>query len=411
MYGLVLEGGGARGSYHVGVYKAIKEMGIEIGGVAGSSIGALNGAMILQGDYDKCHNLWHDVSYSILFNLDENEIEKMKNLKLSVEDMMHLGEKVKKLILNRGIDITPIKQLIDEYIDEDKIRKSGKAFGIVTVNLTELKPIEIFLEDIPRGDLKKYLLASAYLPYFRFERIDGNIYLDGGFYDNLPYKMLMDKGYKDLILVRTHAPGLTRKIDLQDTNSIVISPSEDIGRTFVYEAESARRNIKLGYLDGLRALKNLLGKKYYIESKNEEDFYLDYLLNLDENQVRQIEKLLKIEQMPYRRSLLENIVPKLCDYLGGNKKCTYEDLIIYLLERVALKYNIERFKVYEFGELLSLVESNIMENKNKKDLMKEEMQFKGINKIIDKVESLPIFNKEEILIDIGKILFNTSNKC
>ncbi|HMM69555.1 MAG TPA: patatin-like phospholipase family protein, partial [Gudongella oleilytica] len=52
MYGLVLEGGGAKGSYHVGVYKALLEEGIPIGGVAGTSIGALNGAMIVQGDFE-----------------------------------------------------------------------------------------------------------------------------------------------------------------------------------------------------------------------------------------------------------------------------------------------------------------------------------------------------------------------
>lgn len=406
MYGLVLEGGGARGSYHAGVYKAIKEVGIEIGGVAGSSIGALNGAMILQDDYDKCHDLWHDISYSMVFNLDDKEIEKIRNLTLSREDISLLGDAIKRLVLNGGIDITPIKQLIDKYIDEDKVRRANKDFGIVTVNLTGFKSVEIFLEDIPKGDLKKYLLASAYLPFFKFERIDGNIYLDGGFYDNLPYKMLMEKGYKDLILVRTHAPGITRRLDLQDTNSIVISPSDDIGKTYVYEAVSARKNIKLGYLDGLRALKGLAGEKYYIEHKSEEDFYLDYLLNLNEKQVREVEKLLKLEEIPYRRSLFENIIPKLCDYLGIDKNYSYEDVIIRLLERSAIKYNIERFEVYEFQELLSLVERNIVENKRKKNLVEQEMRLKGINKIIDKVESLSIFNKEEILINVGDIFFD-----
>lgn len=405
MYGLVLEGGGARGSYHAGVYKAIQEVGIEIGGIAGSSIGALNGAMIIQDDYEKCHDLWHDISYSMVFKIDDNEIDKMRKLTLSKEDLSLLGGKIKKFISNGGLDITPLKQLLDEYIDEDKIRKAGKDFGIVTVNLTGFKSVEIFLEDIPEGYLKRYLLASAYLPFFKFERIDGNIYLDGGFYDNLPYKMLMAKGYKDLILVRTHAPGLTRKIDLKDTNSIVISPSDDIGRTYLYEAENARRNIKLGYLDGLRAFKGLIGEKYYIEPKSENDFYLHYLLSLDETQIRKIESILKLDQIPYRRSLFENIVPKLCDYLGIDKNCSYEKVVLYLLEKSALKYNIERFKVYKFEELLSLVQESIIENKTKKDLVEEEMRLKGINKIIDKVESLPIFNKEEILVSVGEILF------
>ncbi|HZJ99929.1 MAG TPA: patatin-like phospholipase family protein, partial [Tissierellaceae bacterium] len=238
MYGLVLEGGGARGSYQAGVYKAIKEMGIEIGGVAGSSIGALNGAMIIQGDYEEFYNLWSDVSYSMLFNIEKAEVDKMRNLTLSREDIKLIGDKAKQIISHGGIDITPIKKIIDKYIDEDKIRSTNKDFGIVTVNVSEFKPIEIFLEDIPKGHLKNYLLASAYLPFFKSERLDGDIYLDGGFYDNLPFKMLFEKGYKDLILVRTHAPGITRKIELRGTNSIVISPSEDIGRTYFYDSEN-----------------------------------------------------------------------------------------------------------------------------------------------------------------------------
>lgn len=406
MYGLVLEGGGARGSYHAGVYKAIQEVGLEIGGIAGSSIGALNGAMILQDDYDKCHELWHDLSYSMVFNIDDDEIEKMKKLTLSKEDLNFVGQKLKRFIVNGGLDITCIKALMDKYIDEEKIRKTQKDFGIVTVNLTAFKSVEIFLEDIPRGDLKKYLLASAYLPFFKFERIDGNIYLDGGFYDNLPYRMLMDKGYTDLILVRTHAPGFTRKIDLKDTNSIVISPSDDIGKTYTYEAKSSRRNIKLGYLDGLRAFRGLVGEKYYVKPNNKDDFYLNYLLNVEEYRVRQLEELLKLEKIPYRRSLLENIVPKLCDYLGIDKNCTYEYLVVLLLEKSALKYNVERFEIYEFQQLLSLVQSNMVENKMKKDLVEEEIKLKGITKIIDKVESLSIFNKVEILMDVGDILFN-----
>ncbi len=51
MYGLVLEGGGAKGSYQIGAYKALKELGIEIGGVAGTSVGAINSALIIQDNW------------------------------------------------------------------------------------------------------------------------------------------------------------------------------------------------------------------------------------------------------------------------------------------------------------------------------------------------------------------------
>ncbi len=56
MYGLVLEGGGAKGAYHIGAYRALMEEGIEIQGIAGTSVGALNGAILAQGDYEKPMN-------------------------------------------------------------------------------------------------------------------------------------------------------------------------------------------------------------------------------------------------------------------------------------------------------------------------------------------------------------------
>ena len=51
-YGIVLEGGGARGAYQIGVWKALKEAGVKIKGIAGTSVGALNGALMCMDDYE-----------------------------------------------------------------------------------------------------------------------------------------------------------------------------------------------------------------------------------------------------------------------------------------------------------------------------------------------------------------------
>ncbi len=52
MTGLTLEGGGGKGAYQIGAWKAFRQKGIEFDGVTGTSVGALNGAMILQDDFD-----------------------------------------------------------------------------------------------------------------------------------------------------------------------------------------------------------------------------------------------------------------------------------------------------------------------------------------------------------------------
>ena len=49
--GIVLAGGGSRGAYEIGFWQAIRELGIDYQIVTGSSVGALNGAMMASGDF------------------------------------------------------------------------------------------------------------------------------------------------------------------------------------------------------------------------------------------------------------------------------------------------------------------------------------------------------------------------
>ena len=400
MYGLVLEGGGARGAYHVGVYKAILEEGIEIGGITGTSIGALNGAMIVQGDYDKCYELWHNISYSMVIDNNEYEIERLKELKFEKEDLVFLANNIKTVIADRGFDITPFKKLLDKYIHEEKIRESELDFGVVTVNVTDLKSIEIFKEDIPQGEIKDYLLASAFLPVFKTEKLGGKRYLDGGFYDNLPFNMLKRKGYKNLIIVRTNARGLTRKVEFDEANAIIVSPSEDIGRTFLIDSDKVKSNIELGYYDGLKAFRKLKGKRYYIEVDQPSEYYFQLLSNLDENQVEEIKAIINTPDLPYKRLLFEYIIPKLGSVLGLSKEFTYEDFVISLLEKKAEAAKIERFKVYKFKELLDLVK---MEKVSVE--IKEQNDLGTIDRIIEMVDLPTLFHKEEVLLKITDIIF------
>lgn len=57
-YGLVLEGGGAKGAYQIGAWKAMREAGVKIKGIAGTSVGALNGALICMDDLTNAEKVW-----------------------------------------------------------------------------------------------------------------------------------------------------------------------------------------------------------------------------------------------------------------------------------------------------------------------------------------------------------------
>ena len=63
MLGLALEGGGAKGAFHIGAVKALLENGYEFDGVVGTSIGAFNGALISQGDFEKAYDLWINMGH------------------------------------------------------------------------------------------------------------------------------------------------------------------------------------------------------------------------------------------------------------------------------------------------------------------------------------------------------------
>ena len=303
------------------------------------------------------------------------------------------------LISNRGIDIKPFKKMLDIYIDEERIRSSKLDFGIVTVNLTDLKSVEIFKEEIPLGEIPNYLLASSYLPVFKMEKLGGKKYLDGGFYDNLPFRMLKKKGYKDLIIVRTHAKGIIRKVNEDEVNAIIISPNDDIGRTFSLDSEQAEKSLILGYYDGLRAFRKLKGYKYYIEIEEPIDYYVDLLLHLNKTQVEKIEALFNIPDLPYRRALFEYIIPKIGSMLGLSKDFTYEDFMISLIEIKAEKLNIDRFKVYKFNELIDLVKCE------KVSKHKSEEALTAIEKIMERVDLATLFNKDDVILQITDIIF------
>lgn len=359
MYGLVLEGGGARGAYEIGVWKALRELGIEIKGVSGTSVGALNGAMIVQNDFEIAYKLWYDMTPSKVIGVDDDFIDKIKSLDITSDSIQYLIKKLKLIFTDKGIDIEPLKELLRENIKENIIRKSGKDFGIVTICLTDKKVCELFLEDIPEGMLINYLLASSNLPVFKQERFDGKLFLDGGFYDNLPIKLLVSKGYKDLIVVKLNSIGnKIPKVDKSDLNITYIEPVEDIGRILDFSQDNIRKNIKLGYFDTLKVFKKLKGTKYYIEPKNDEDYALDYFMSLDKDVVLKIGKILGIEDMNYRRMLFECIIPKLSDLLEVHKNGNYEDIIIALYEEAALRYEIERFNIYNFDDFIDIVIEN-----------------------------------------------------
>lgn len=261
MYGLVLEGGGGRGAYQIGACKVISEMGLDISMVAGTSVGALNGAMIVQGDIERAYDIWYNLEPGKVLKLADEYLDGYADNGFGPDAMRSFIRRVKRVIAEGGLDVEPLEIMVKSVLDEDRIRRSPTGFAVVTVDLTERKAVEIYKEDMPKGQLVDYVIASASFPVFKRAIIDGRAFIDGALYNNLPINLVSDRGIKDIIVLRTYGMGIRRRVDTSGLNIISILPSDSLSSTLDFSNRSARRNLKLGYEDACRVLEKHLRQR------------------------------------------------------------------------------------------------------------------------------------------------------
>jgi len=250
----VLAGGGARGSYQIGVWKALRELNIEIDMVIGTSVGSINGAAVVCDAFDQAEHLWQTLDMPTLFNITYNKEDGEPNTSKYLESILK----------NKGLDTTTLREYLNKVIDEDVLRASEIDYALVTFSLTQMKPVILFKKDIPQGKVVDFILASSAVPGFKKQEIDGDLYIDGGIYDNMPINVLIDNGYKNIIAVSNSAIGMYRKVKESDAKIIIIENERTEGGILEFDPEIAKRNMLLGYLDGLKAFGKYIGKCYYI---------------------------------------------------------------------------------------------------------------------------------------------------
>ena len=367
MKGLVLEGGGTKGAYQLGAYKALRDLGIEFKGVAGTSIGALNGAYIVQDNIDVLEEIWTKYDYTHFMNVDEETYHNIKNIDCTPKNINSIISLINKARKNEGIDISPFRSLLSKTIDEDVIRNSNKDFGLVTVVWDgKIIPSPMFLENIEKGKLLDYLIASASLPIFKLDKLDDKLFLDGLFHNNLPVSLLKEKGYEDIVVIRL-VDDLFGKINLnhhQDINMKVIVPSESLGGCLNLDPDNVRKNIRLGYLDAMKTFNKYDGVKYYFNKdyKYDEDYCFYKLSNLNNQTIEILIKVLNIKRDISKRTLLENIVPKIGDYLNLPKNFSYKDLFYCIYEKKLEENDINRTNLYDFNKVVEVVNTNMNTN-------------------------------------------------
>ena len=252
---LVLAGGGARGSYQVGVWRALMELDWHPQIITGTSVGSLNGAMFVLDLYETARDMWLTIRSKDVMELPEDNA-----------DLSALHSFLRRVVKAGGMDVSPLEEIVERVLDEDALRKAEIRFGLVTVEQRGLKPRELPLEQIPEGRVKDYLMASAAcFPALQARDIDGVKFLDGGYSDNMPTGLAKDMGAEELVCVDLEGVGITRP-NLTGLPTTMIRSYWQLGDILHFDPDTARRNMELGYYDTLRAFGRLRGCAYAVDN-------------------------------------------------------------------------------------------------------------------------------------------------
>ena len=330
-YGIVLEGGGAKGAYQIGAWKALREAGVKIKGIAGTSVGALNGALMCMGDLELAEKVWSNLTYSQVMDVED---EKMQQL---LEREMPFWEAVSNVFERMGeggLDVTPLKDLLLEVVDEEKIKASPIELYIKTFSVDQFKELDIDLKTVEPGQMKDFLLASAYIfPLFKNEKLHGKTYIDGGVINNVPTNSLLKRGYKDIIQIRILGPGRVPRAVLPEEGSFYeVIPRVSLGSILEFSEKRSRQNMKIGYYDTKRMIFGLEGSIYYIEQTHEECYYVEIMKLISE-----------LEKAEYRMKLKLPI------------GCSDKELFLGMLEASAKLMRVQKYNIYKVDELWDIV--------------------------------------------------------
>ena len=234
--GLVLGGGGGKGAYQIGVWKALREYKIDkyITYLSGTSIGSLNSLLFLTGDLDNAINVWSNITRETALT------------KKSVKEIFF-----KKSLYSRDGFI----DLAEKNVDFEKISNSKvKSFVTATPvsKNVEGAPTNFCLNGKSKSDILNYVLASSAIPViFEPVVINGIKYRDGYMVDNNPVRVLKEQGCKLIFVVPLKEFSIANECADKVTLIIdFVSPYNDYGiidGTLDFVSERAKMRMNHGY--------------------------------------------------------------------------------------------------------------------------------------------------------------------
>ncbi len=259
-FGITLSGGGARGIAHVGVLKALEEHEIFPNCVSGTSMGAIVGVLYAAG-FKPCE----------------------------IEEIFH-NEKIYRSFkvewFSRGfLSLARVKDILAKYIEVDDFESLKKPFSLGVSNLNTGRG-EVINKG---GNLKDWVVASASIPViFSPVNINGNYYVDGGLFQNLPSEALV--GQCNYIIGSSVNP-ITREFKVESTKQVAervfnLAIAQNVYQSRIYcdffiEPRHIRQYttwdyskldelIEEGYMAAKRVINNMIIPELSLNESNEE---------------------------------------------------------------------------------------------------------------------------------------------
>lgn len=375
--GLVLSGGGSKGAYQIGVYKALLKLGKKPNIVTGTSVGALNGVLIIQNDIRRAIKMWRNISFLTIY--DENSFPNTDN-----EAIANVYKQYVKTFINEGgMDISKLSSIFDKLYNPNKFFRSEVDYGLVTYNLSKNKPVLKTKRNLEANKVKDYVISSASCyPAFKPYKIDNELYIDGGYHDNLPINLAVNLGADEIIAVDLRAVGF-KKDTKEDVNITVISPRNKIVSFLVFEKTKSREAIRFGYNDTMKTFGKLDGDVFTFKKNNLVKNYNKYNEEFEKNLNSVFEGLdSAVLNKIVSSSVFKSIISDKVSYKNFND----------LVEKAGICFAIPEDNIYNIKSfnrgLLNGLSAAIPTTKG---VIGDKIKNKDFNKLIDKKQVVKFF--------------------
>ena len=339
---IVLGGGGSKGAYQIGAWKALRELGIEYDIVTGTSIGACNGALMVQGDYDRAFELWQSI------DIDKVVLNGL-NLRTDLNYYMEHSDKLlgflKTYTSNKGMDTTPLLNLLGHFINADRFFASSVDYGLVSVRFPYMQPVQKQKDSIPKTQLQYWIMAScSCFPAFPIYEIDGEGYIDGGYYDNLPISLAFRLGAQEVIAI-----ALNPKPHAYTNHPFVrcIQPKERLGGMLDFDAITIREQFELGYVDTLKSFGRLMGRDF--------NFFLDDMTTYTQGFAFALAEILRYDLSTHTPQMLDRLVTQTPLYHQVIDLLTIDEDIPAILSLIESQMHLHAYKstkIYHLTEIM-----------------------------------------------------------